>query len=497
MSKESTAAAAPSLRLNTVGNLLGNASPLLVAFFALPVLTKGLGPDRFGVLTLAWVILGYFSLFDLGLGRAMTKGVAEKIGLGQEEHVPALVWTSLAFMTALALVGTVLTISISPWLVRDVLRIPPALEAETLHSFYALAVAIPIVTTMAGLRGVLEAKQRFDLVNAIRIPFGAFTFLGPVGVLPFSRSLLTIVAVLLIGRVLAWICHLLLCFRVLPALRSRLTFDRSAVMPLLRFGTWISVSNIVGPLMVSVDRFVIGGMISVSAVAYYTAPYEVVTKLWMIPAAFTGVLFPAFAAAWTQDADRAAHLLRQGVKYTFLLLFPVSLVIATLGEEGLALWLGPDYAANSTRVLQWLAIGVFLNSLAQIPFALIQAAGRPDITAKLHLLELPFYVAALWFLIRAAGIEGAAMAWTLRSLIDTAAVFWIARHLTSRHTFPLKWIALCTSAAVVTLGLVLFPLTLPTRASLLTLSVLVFGVVAWVALLAPERARWRAQRRGL
>jgi len=358
-----------------------------------------------------------------------------------------------------------------------------------------LAVSIPIVTTMAGLRGVLEARQRFDLVNAVRIPFGAFTYVGPVAVLPFSRSLLAIVAVLLIGRILAWIAHLMLCLRVVPALRLGLLLDSSLVVPLLRFGTWTSVSNVVGPLMVIADRFVIGAMISVSAVAYYTAPYEMVTKLWMVPAAFTGVLFPAFAAAWVPDVGRAAHLLRQGVKYTFLVLFPVTLAIVTLGQEGLALWLGADYAANSTRVLQWLAIGVFLNSLAQIPFALIQAAGRPDITAKLHLLELPFYLVALWWLVRAFGIEGAAIAWTMRCFIDTTAVFGIAQHLAPPHTFPLGWLGLCTTVAVSGLALVLFPLTLPTRASLLTILVLLFGVVAWFGLLGPEKSRWRGHQR--
>jgi len=486
--------ATPSLRQNTVGNLVGNAAPLLVAFFALPALTRTLGPARFGVLTLAWVVLGYFSLFDLGLGRAMTKDVAERIGLGQEETVPALVWTTLALMAALGLAGTIVTSMISPWLVHHALRIPSELETETLHSFYALAVSIPIVTTMAGLRGVLEAKQRFDLVNAIRIPFGAFTFLGPVIVLPFSQSLLAIVIVLLIGRVVAWACHLLLCLRLLPALRRHIQFDRSLLGPLLRFGSWISVSNVVGPLMVSVDRFVIGALLSVSAVAYYTAPYEMVTKLWMIPAAFAGALFPAFAAVWSHDVQRAASLLRQGIKYTFLLLFPLTLVIATLGQEGLTLWLGHDYGVNSTRVLQWLAIGVFLNSLAQIPFALIQAAGRPDLTAKLHVFELPFYLGALWWLIRAYGIQGAAIAWTLRAFIDTTAVFGIARHLASRNTFPVKWIGLCTAAAILILAVVLFPLGLRTRASLLAISLVVFGIITWAVVLAEQGSRWRAQR---
>jgi hypothetical protein len=78
-------------------------------------------------------------------------------------------------------------------------------------------------------------------------------------------------------------------------------------------------------------------------------------------------------------------------------------------------------------VLQWLAAGVFLNSLAQVPLALVQGVGRPDLTAKLHLLELPLYVLGLWWLISTFGIVGAAIAWTLRVGLDAAVLFGMAQ----------------------------------------------------------------------
>ena len=71
-----------------------------MALFAIPLLVKGLGVDRFGVLTLAWMVIGYFSLFDLGLGRALTKLVAEKLGEERAQEIPAIVWTTLLLMLA-------------------------------------------------------------------------------------------------------------------------------------------------------------------------------------------------------------------------------------------------------------------------------------------------------------------------------------------------------------------------------------------------------------
>ena len=77
----------------------------------------------------------------------------------------------------------------------------------------------------------------------------------------------------------------------------------------------------------------------------------------------------------------------------------------------------------SSAVLQWLAVGVFVNAVARLPFSVLQASGRPDVTAKLHLIELPAYLFALWALVRAFGIEGAAAAWTLRAGVDAVVLF--------------------------------------------------------------------------
>ena len=82
------------LARNTIYSLIGQGAPLLVAVFAIPQLIKGLGTDRFGILTLAWMVLSYFSLFDLGLGRALTQLVAEKLGKESgEEEIPNLAGT--------------------------------------------------------------------------------------------------------------------------------------------------------------------------------------------------------------------------------------------------------------------------------------------------------------------------------------------------------------------------------------------------------------------
>src|SRR5690242_7908841 len=109
---------APRLAHSSLFNLLGQGLPLVAGVVAIPLLIRGLGTDRFGVLTLAWMVTGYFSLFDLGLGRALTHVVAERIGADHGAAAPEVVWPALGAMTGLGVVAAVAALIAAPFLVR-------------------------------------------------------------------------------------------------------------------------------------------------------------------------------------------------------------------------------------------------------------------------------------------------------------------------------------------------------------------------------------------
>lgn len=473
------------LTYNVLWNFLGTGAPLLVAIVAIPILIQGLGTARFGILTLAWMLIGYFNIFDMGLGRALTKLVAEKIGKEQKEDIPTLIWTALVLMVGLSLFASVVLASLSPWLVDSILKIPFELQSETLTSFYLLAASIPFVMSTTGFRGILEAHQCFGLINSVRIPLGVFTFLGSVAVLPFSTSLIPIVAILVAARLCSFCAYVFLCLRILPELRCSFNMHSSMLWPLINFGGWMTVTNLIKPLMVSLDRFLIGSMISMLAVAYYATPYDIVTKLWIIPGSLMGVMFPAFSSALVKDEERATLLYARTIKYIFFSLFPAVLIIVTFAHEGLNIWLGSDFADNSSLVLQFLVTGVFINSHAHVPSGLLQSAGRPDVTAKLHLIELPCYLLLLWWLLGSFGIVGVAIAWVLRVVVDTMLLFFCAHRLLPAVTsITLQSISVTVIAlSVLILGAVIPGLSLKWVFLLLTLSL--YMITFWIVV--PEK----------
>src|SRR5262249_55083015 len=238
------------------------------------------------------------------------------------------------------------------------------------------------------------------------------------------------------------IAHVVACFRAMPGLLENLHWKSSLVLPLFKFGSWMTVASIVGPLIAYIDRFLIGALLSLTAVAYYTTPFDVITRLWVIPWAVSGALFPALAMSLLQDPARAGLLLVRGTKYVFLAVFPIVLSVVIFAPDILRLWLGPAFAQNSTPLLRLFSAGVLVNCLAHMPFTLIQSAGRPDLTAKLYLAELPIYLVVLLVLLKTYGLQGAAITFMVRGIADAALMFFLAHRLLpqpSRFLLKLTW----------------------------------------------------------
>jgi len=476
------------LARNALWNIMGQTAPMLVAVFAIPRLIQTLGTARFGVLTIAWMVVGYFSFFDFGLGRALTKVVADKLGEKKEHELPHLVWTSLGAICLLGTAGALVLLSGAHLLVHSALKIPDALRPETLRSFYILAFAIPIVTVSTGLRGVLEAHQEFALLTAIRIPLGIFTFVGPLLVLTFSRSMVAVVVALLAARLITCVAHFLACIVKMPELRHGLGFEWSSLRDIFHLGGWMTVSNLTSPLLVYMDRFMIGALVSVTAVAYYATPFEMINKLLIIPSAMMGPLFPAFAMnSARQDHARSRLFFWRAVKYIFLIVFPITLLTVAFAPEALNFWLGQAFAQQSAPVLRWLAVGILVNCMSVVAAAMVQGYGRPDIAAKFHLSEVPFFRGTLYLGLHWYGILGAAVAWTLRVTLDACLLFTAAARLSADPHPAWRRVIPATLATAAALLLSTFSFPLVAKVSIVACLLLAYAACAWCLLDAYER----------
>lgn len=408
-----------SLKRNTLWNLAGTGLPLLLGAVAIPYLIDEVGVEAFGILTLIWALIGYFSLFDFGLGRALTQQVASSLAKNHSAKIPQLVKSGLLFTAATGLLGGLVLAAVAIPLGHSWLKVSVPLQASTTYSLFIAALGIPLTTLTAGLRGVLEAYEDFKAVNLLRIGLGMANFgLPALSVMLFGPSLPYMVATLVVARLLVFLAYWLFVHKKLPQGWARTAARLHDVKNLLSFGVWMTVSNIISPLMVTADRFLIAAVLGASAVAYYTVPFEVLVRVLVIPGALTTALFPRLSFTLKTEPAIAQMLYRRSVKAVAITLAVVCTVIALGSYQGLALWLDPDFASKSWLIVSILSVGVFLNGIAFVPFAMIQAAGDAKTTAVLHLCELVVYVPLLIAALHFFGLEGAALAWVCRVALD-------------------------------------------------------------------------------
>ena len=406
-------------------NALGRGVPLLLALALTPVLVHLMGTERWGLFTLALALVGIFGVFDLGLGMALTRAVSERIGEGRGDEAPALVGATLIALLGLSAVMAGLAFAAMPMLIGRVLRVPEGLEAEALSAFRLLALAAPLVVLNAALWGVLAAWQRFRAANLVNMPVSVFYYLGPVIALLLWDSLVAVMAALVLVRLVSGMAYAALAWRDVPGLglaRARFALLR----PLLRQGGWMSLSGALTQVLLYADRFLIGALIGLTAVAFYATPLDLVMRMWILPVAVAQTLLPAIASSFRASPERTALLLRRGALIVAALVLPACLVLVALAEWLLWLWLGAEFAQGGGMVLRILAVGIFFSCLAFVPGTLLDAIGRPEVTATFSLVQAAVFLPLGALLLVLIGIEGAAMAWALRAATDCAGRFLLA-----------------------------------------------------------------------
>lgn len=415
-----------SILRNSFYNIMGQGLPLAIGLVCIPQLIHRLGIERFGLLSLVWIFLGYLAFFDLGLGRAIIKIISEQLGKGTRESIGKFFWTTFWIILSLSLIGSAISLLLAHTVIIEVFKIPEFLKEDALHSFYLLSIGIPIITLTAAFRGLLEAEQRFFVINLLQGITGMITYVVPLLIAFYTLDVSVIIFYLVLARFFALLAHVVVCLKRFPELRSFSLPDKEALPLLIKFGGWLTVSNLISPLMVYFDRFILGSIIPVGDLAYYTTPYEIITRVLIVPTAVSRVLFPSVSFTLAKNFS-SEKLVENAYRLTTLTLLPIIIILIAIAKPGMSLWLGPSFGERSAMILQILALGVFFNGIASIPFTLIQSSNRPDLTAKAHLFELPIYGVVLWFLCKEFGTIGAATAWSFRIILDLGILSFLAK----------------------------------------------------------------------
>ncbi|WP_192459576.1 flippase [Musicola keenii] len=425
------------MRINNIlWSLVGLLFPIAIAFLTIPYIVEKIGMERFGLLSLAWGLIGYAGVFDLGIGRATTQLVARLLGEG--EHVKAYyaLKVSEKLSMKVGFFGSLLLCTIIFLGGFSFINYSPSLKHEVLISSFLIAITVPFQCISTMYRGYCEALERFMEVNAVKTGLGLINFLGPYFVSIYTNNIIFMILSLFLSRLFGAGLYKIFSeffsrkksdsiFLLEKKASDTSTFQKEIRHELLRFGGWYTISSIVSPFLVQIDRFFIGGIISAAAVGIYTLPYEIVTKMIMFVGAVSAVALPRYSKVIKIKPEVALREFNLWLWVVIIFVGAGCGFLFMILPEFLQFWLKGSVESDSIHVGRILCVGIFINSIGIMFYTLIHALGDSKSTALIHLVELPFYIFLLYFFIVKFGIAGAAIAWTLRVGVDTFFMYLI------------------------------------------------------------------------
>jgi O-antigen/teichoic acid export membrane protein len=402
----------------TAWSAVGTLVPALIAVPSIGYVARNLSVEEFGELSILWSLVGFSGLLDFGLSRGIAYGVAKTSCESRIREIfihgtsIALIASSLFTIIFTSLGITLLACRVDLW------------SDNATSTLAAVFATIPWLVASSLNLALLEGKCEFRLVNTLRAAIGVASFLGPLCAVLMGGGYSDCAYAVVIARAVGF-------FGTILARSVRLNYGEKINLSawqeskrLLAYGGWITVSNVVGPIMTTLDKFLLGLISGPAQVGIYAGPTDLASRLAVIPALAARASFPVIAKC-KSDAE-----LRQIYLEVFTYVSTMALIVFGtaffLSRTIIELWLGENYIESGSLVLQIAVVGALANSLAVPAFTYLQALGKSDFAAKVHLLEvIPFLIIFYW-LATAHGIYGAAIATCLRMFAD-AIIFLIAK----------------------------------------------------------------------
>lgn len=435
-----------SILKHTFANMVGQFIPLVFSILTVPLYLKFIGEERYGVLAVIWVLLGYFGVFDLGLGKATTQRMAT---IDSESERSELLWTVLVLTVFLGLLGGLVLWFSSDWILTHLFILGGESKREALASTAWLPVGLLLLLLISAMRGALQARERFVEINSASVLGDSVAQLLPLLVAWLGYVTIDLLLpVVLLARLLTTVLMFFQCYKHVP-LANSIKFKVEYVKPLLSYGSWACTVSMIAPLMTVIERLAIASVAGAKGVTYFTVPFNLVSKLAILPNSYGGVLFPKLASL---PADESRSLAVRATCTTVAVMTPLVILGIGLLQPLLILWLGADLADRCAGVGELILFGIW-SSAVVVPFSYkLYAEGllKKKILA-LTVSEVPIYLVMLWLGVKYFGILGAAGAWSLRVTIDVILHLILAKALSDVLSFSLSSVFLIAGAIVVVL----------------------------------------------
>ncbi|HBB87658.1 MAG TPA: hypothetical protein DC047_08600 [Blastocatellia bacterium] len=367
----------------------------LIRFVRSVVLARLLLPEDFGLFGMSLTIVAALNaLTMLGLDRTI---VANKFDTRDElrAHLDT-VW--------------------SAGLVRSlVITLLVAASAFPISRFYGqpqLNVIIPIlgfVSLIQGLQNIGLVLLRKEISFAKIFWYELATNVGGIALTVALAVVMRNVWALVIGLLLTTALGTVLSY-VFHSYRPRLAFEKVALRRVISLGKFTLVIAVASYVTNMADNVMVGRLLGTSALGNYSLAFNIASApISVLVFSLGTVLFPAYAELNTQHPKRLEQAVTKVFTIASMIMFTLVVPLFLLAGDIVQLLFGGRWT-SAGKVLRVLALVIPLRGLSLLMSTVFWGLNRPKQVAVGQTLEAAVFLVALYPLITAFGVTGAAWA---------------------------------------------------------------------------------------
>lgn len=391
-----------------------------VPFFLLPILTRYLSPEEYGIVAMFSVVVGLVSPFvGLGVNGAITRKYYDQ----ENVELSSYIYNCLLILLSSAVLVGVVFYSFGPFFSR-ITSIPENwLWAVILVSVAQFLIKINLAIWVAqvkpitfGLFQISQTVLRFGLAIVLVVVV-AMGWQGQVGAVVISSGAFAVIGVYMLykdGMV-------------------KVSLNKTYITQALEFGLPLIPHTLSIFLINMTDRLFITNMSGIEQTGIYVVGYQI--------GMIVNVFGDAFHKAWTpwlfsnlKKESLGSRLKVVKVSYLYIgVLMVMAVLVAVISPFLFGTVIAEEYSSSAQFVL-WIAMGYFFNGVYRVFVDYIFFVERTKILATITFAVAILNIGLNYIFIKEFGPLGAAMATTLIYLAKGLVISIVANKY-----YPMPW----------------------------------------------------------
>jgi len=367
---------------------------MAVSLYTMRVVLNILGVEDFGIYNVVGGFVTMFGFLNSAMASATQRFLAFEIGRKDKIQLRNVFSMSVNIHFLIAFIILILSETVGLWFVNTQLTIPPERMEATrwVYQFSILTLIVNMVSVP--YNAIIIAHERMNVFAWVSIAEVSLKLFIVFMLQWFGFDKLKFYAVLLFGlALLIRLIYGLYCNKKFKESKFRFYWDKPLFKTLASYAGWNLWGNAASVIMGHGVNILLNIFFGPVVNAARGIAYQVKGAINQFVFNFQMAMNPQIIKSFATDDLKYMHqLIYQGAKYSFFLLFTLSLPIILEAEMILKLWLKtvPEYTVIFTRLV---IINILVDSISGPLMTAAQASGKiklyQGVVGGLLMLNLP------------------------------------------------------------------------------------------------------------